>query len=201
MQLYSFIINPAAGNGHINHIWPKLETYLQKKQVDYSIHTTKYPGHATKIVQELANAIPKPTIIVLGGDGTLHEALNGLQEANLQASLAYIPCGSGNDFARGAKINANPLISLQKILTKPTKIDLDIGYYTDKIRHTQAFFTNNLGVGFDANIVYTANHSYIKRILNKHRLGFLAYAFSFFKAFYQQETFNLTLTCNEQTLI
>lgn len=199
MQFYTFIINPAAGNGHVKHIWPQLEKYLETHNINYAVQTTKYPGHASQIVQELAILNPQPIMVVLGGDGTLHEALNGLQTKNLQATLAYIPCGSGNDFARGANIDFDPLKALQKIITNPTYQDIDIGFYHDAIRNNSAFFTNNLGIGFDANIVYLANHSYSKRLLNKHQLGFLAYAFSFFKAYFRQKTFNLTLTCQDTT--
>lgn len=199
VRFYTFLINPTAGNGHAKNIWPILERYLDEQNINYAVQYTKYKGHALQLVTQINTAHPNSIIVVLGGDGTLHEVLNGLQIHQLENTLAYIPCGSGNDFARGAKISADALSALKSILkqTQPTLID--IGFYEDQNQKTQSFFTNNLGIGFDATIVYYANHSYMKRLLNKHRLGFLAYAFSFFKAFLHQRPFCVKVKTKQQT--
>lgn len=199
VRFYTFLINPAAGNGHVKKVWPSLEKYLDSQQVNYAVQYTTHPGHASELVKEINRIHPQAIIVVMGGDGTLHEVLNGLQQNNLEHTLAYIPCGSGNDFARGANISADPLVALKKILHQTTPTLIDIGFYKDLNHQNYSFFTNNLGIGFDASIVFCANHSYIKRLLNKYRLGFLAYAFSFFKAFLRQRTFTVNVKTNQRS--
>ena len=44
-----------------------------------------------------------PLLVVIGGDGTLHQVVSSLQESEKNIPLGYIPAGSGNDFARGMR--------------------------------------------------------------------------------------------------
>ncbi|ASR41197.1 diacylglycerol/lipid kinase family protein [Ligilactobacillus agilis] len=192
---YHFIINPVAGSGHAKIVWPKLRQILQTRNISYSFDESRYPGHTEKLCRQYALNHPQAVIVLLGGDGTLHEAVNGLhKETKVSATLAYIPCGSGNDFARGLSIPADPVKALDKILAAKAPRLVDIGHYTEKFRNESAFFTNNIGIGFDAQIVYLTNHSPLKRWLNKYHLGFLSYAALFFKALKKQPTFKLEVT-------
>ena len=141
---YLFIVNPEAGSGHAQQVWPQLRHWLNEQQLLYSVHFTHYPHHEYQLAQELAHYLTSTTIlVVVGGDGTLHETLNGLHHADVQATIGYIPCGSGNDFARGANIPADPLAALQKITTATDPTTLDIGVFYEKTRNITAVFTNN----------------------------------------------------------
>ena len=74
---YHFIINPVAGSGHAKIVWPKLRQILQTRNISYSFDESRYPGHTEKLCRQYALNHPQAVIVLLGGDGTLHEAVNG----------------------------------------------------------------------------------------------------------------------------
>ena len=71
---------------------------VQEKEIEYKVLFTKYQHHATRLVHDLTSDSASHTIVVLGGDGTLNEVLDGIAYLD-KVTLGYIPLGSGNDFA------------------------------------------------------------------------------------------------------
>ncbi len=95
-----FILNPAAGKKEkalalISHI----ENLCKQHEMDYSVHITKHPNHATEIAQNEVAVGDSVRLYACGGDGTLLEVATGIGSAE-NAELACVPCGSGNDFVR-----------------------------------------------------------------------------------------------------
>ena len=180
---YFFIINPIAGNGRGLAAWKKIRNRLQEQNISY-IHKYTFPDQ--KLNQEmLLNSLdPNQIIVVLGGDGTINEILNILIDCHLQNPISYIACGSGNDFARAAKLETD---SLKLIHHQATIKNICVGKV--KINDIERYFLNNVGIGFDARIVYSANHSKLKMLLNKVHLGALVYASFFLKALIIQKFF------------
>lgn len=76
--MYSFIINPNARSGKGLRAWKLIEKRLEEKSVPYQVFFTKYQGHATQIARTLTQEKDCRSLIVLGGDGTLNEAVNGI---------------------------------------------------------------------------------------------------------------------------
>ncbi|KRK65396.1 hypothetical protein FC72_GL000865 [Companilactobacillus tucceti DSM 20183] len=189
------ILNRKAGNGESVRVWKSIKMFLKKNQIDFQIHSTQKNGDGIRIAKNLADKIDKQTkILVLGGDGTLNQSVNGVKlSKNPNTPLAYIPAGSGNDFSRGIKLNhVKPIVLLQDILSmqEPRSIDIGKATFSDKTK----YFVNNIGIGFDANTVYTTNHSKRKDLLNKMKLGTLAYVSSLIKVIKEQGAFPLTVT-------
>ncbi|APX73033.1 diacylglycerol kinase family lipid kinase [Companilactobacillus allii] len=194
------LLNQKAGNGQSLSIWKTIKNYLESNNINYEVHTTKKNGDGVRIAQEIANSLqPFTRIIVLGGDGTLNQSLNGIKISNKpNTPIGYIPCGSGNDFSRGIKIRKqSPVVLLQKILSMNTPETIDIGKATfpDKIK----YFVNNIGIGLDAYTVYETNHSKRKDFLNKMKLGTLAYITSLVTVIKNQDSFPLDVTINGET--
>lgn len=114
-------------------------------------------------------------MVATGGDGTLHEVLNGCKEfyhahpLTKQVPISFLPIGSGNDFARALKISNNWKIALQQILSVQRPKKLIVGKYHNLNQANTGYFINNFGIGLDATIVHKANHSKIKhnRFLGK----------------------------------
>lgn len=172
---YFFIINSLSGSGQGNPIWHKVHRVLQKQGVSHEAYFTRHKGHGTELARRLASRLPGNRLVVLGGDGTLNEVLNGLAGVS-GITLGYIPVGSGNDFARGMHLPSDPKEALMYILKAERTVPLDLGRVRSN-GHTSLFAISS-GLGYDAEICYKVSRSRVKKLLNRIRLGNLIYAFT-----------------------
>jgi len=129
------IRNPAAGRGRALRLWPQLLNRLSGFSFDEIV--TSGPGEAISIAQKADHAV----VVACGGDGTVHEVVNGLMRAGAKATLGVIPVGSGDDFA---KMLGDPL---EKLLQGRTRT-VDIGRIMadGEVR----YFANGMDIGFGA---------------------------------------------------
>jgi diacylglycerol kinase (ATP) len=97
------IANPRAGRGKVNTALPRTEQVLRNRGLDYRIVWTTHPGHATEAARE-ALAGGERFLAAVGGDGTVHEVVNGMMEDGRpvapDAVLGVVAAGSGCDFVR-----------------------------------------------------------------------------------------------------
>ena len=183
MEKVYFIINPNAKNGSCQYIWRTIDKELQARKISFLAFFTEYPGHAREIAESISNQANGQSIAIaaVGGDGTLHEVINGT--AGYQnVAVGFIPGGSGNDFSRGFNIPKDSTAALELFLQEHSKntMKIDIG----KIKHNESqetYFMNNMGVGFDAVIAKEANESGVKVLFNRLSLGRLVYAYILIK--------------------
>lgn len=161
---YSIILNRHAGNGNAEKAWSSIKQVLDQQQIDYHMETTKYPNHGEYLASQIAQShnAGSTIVIAIGGDGTLHQVVNGLMKTAKRLNkeplaVGYIPAGTGNDFARGYGISMHPQRALNQILTADAPQKINIGHYHEAIRGEEGYFLNNLGIGFDAAIVSRAN--------------------------------------------
>lgn len=146
-------INPTAGRGRAGRKLNALHELLDRQQVAHSIVPSTAPGDLENRVFEAANA-GAARIIVVGGDGSVHEAVNGIMRANQQAALGVVPIGTGNDFAKASDIplhweDAATLLA-EHITAKRSPREIDVGRMNDR------YFANGAGVGFDAKVTSIA---------------------------------------------
>ncbi|WP_077248186.1 diacylglycerol/lipid kinase family protein [Bacillus sp. FJAT-27986] len=176
-EKFNFIINPAAKNRGSLKIWKKVKKYLERENIHYQYRYTEYEGHACKITREILEKESDSLIIAVGGDGTIHEVINGAVGYK-EARISYIPAGSGNDFSRGYQIDKNPTKAFKKLCLNSEKMTpIDLGSYkTDK----QGYFMNSLGMGLDAAVTKAVNESKSKYYFNKIGAGKLVYLYFFF---------------------
>ena len=145
--MIDFIINPLAGgkNGRkIKRALPIIEKKLKNEGTSYAFHYTEYSKHATEITKNLIES-GATKIVVVGGDGTLHEVLNGFSDFN-RVALGVIPCGTGNDFANAVKIPEDPLKALEIILQ-------DNPQFTDFMQMPTVRGLNIIGMGLDVDVL------------------------------------------------
>lgn len=206
---YYLLINPTAGGGNGKKVGKQITTLLEQKQQLFTILETKYHLHEIKLINKLIPTIltpwsvqakqsqaPFPLLIVIGGDGTLHQVVNSIPN---QIPIAYIPAGSGNDFARSLKLLQTPAKMLENILqtTKPRKVNLLSARQQNDNIHS--FCVNNIGIGLDAAIVHATNHSTAKQQLYKYNISSLTYIRSALRALFKQKGFPITIKCNNQS--
>jgi len=99
--MFDLILNPHAKGGKASKYVGRLEELLKTKGVSFKIHETTKPKEATEIAKKLS-ASGATDIVAVGGDGTVHEVLNGIDCEKV--NFGIIPLGSGNDFVASANI-------------------------------------------------------------------------------------------------
>ena len=100
MKKISCIVNPASGLKKSLKVYYEAKNYFEKSNFSTSLFVSEYPNH----IKDYVSKIDKNTfdrLIVFGGDGTINEVVNGLQNSNnLQSfKLGIVPTGSGNSVA------------------------------------------------------------------------------------------------------
>ena len=85
-----FIINPNSRSQRGRAIWEEVQKELEKSQIKYEIYLTERRKNATAIAAMLTADQEEKTLVVLGGDGTVNEVLNGIQNFE-NVILGYIP--------------------------------------------------------------------------------------------------------------
>lgn len=186
--MYHIIVNPASKTGKGLKIWKTLLPVLKEKDINYQVQFTTGLGSGVQIAHNITISITAPiTLIVLGGDGTINEVIQGLANHHL-VKIGYIPTGSSNDLARSLRISTNPLLALEKILNNPTSSIFDIGKVSylkghhrltgnpiTKADDISRLFAVGFGIGFDAAVCESAINSPIKGFFNGIGLGKLTY--------------------------
>lgn len=177
VPMYHVIINPASRSGRGLKIWKEqIEPALLNAQISYHHYLSKNAGDVMKIAENLSASMDGHgflRIIVLGGDGTVNEVLQGISDPS-HLILGYIPTGSSNDLARDLKIPKDPLDALQLILHTGKQMPMDLGYITYSDGKKRRFLVS-CGFGYDAAICEETNRSRLKNLLNRLGLGKLTY--------------------------
>jgi YegS/Rv2252/BmrU family lipid kinase len=144
---YFIILNPNAGEGKGQKCINLIQKLFKQADVEFVLNVTRGQGHAIELAK---NALKEKydTIIVAGGDGTIHEVINVI--GGTDVALGIIPIGFGNDFARGINITRNVEKAVKIILKNKIK-KIDLG----KINNV--YFINSVGIGLDGFILNVAN--------------------------------------------
>ncbi len=158
------IVNPAAGAGKTGKLWPRIMNSLQKAGLLFEHALTEAPGHAI----ELAKAAAKKgydMIVSVGGDGTIHEIVNGLYASgHLKDNvLGIVETGTGGDYIRTTG-NAHDYEEACQRLIHPQKRTVDVGIveYTKNGGTEERLFVNFAGMGIDSEIVRRMTQQYKK---------------------------------------
>ena len=130
------ILNPRAGGGRADRLWPALRRTLDATVGTYTVQHTQAPRDATRFARAALHRGAK-RIIAIGGDGTLNEVANGFFENGMplrpDAVLAPISCGTGSDFRRSLGAPASPEAAVRALLQQRVR-SVDVG----ALRYTAA---------------------------------------------------------------
>lgn len=175
------IVNPVAGNGKGLKHWPTISKLLRDNGIvpEYVFTERKY--HAIELAVEAVNRGFRQ-IIVVGGDGTIHEVVNGLfiqKEVPTQSILlSVIAVGTGNDWIRMFGIPRKYSEAIKAIIAGHSFLQdvAKVSYYESTVQQTR-YMANVAGYGFDASVNRRYNHLKEKGIHSKW-----LYIWSLFKA-------------------
>ena len=165
-------VNPTAGRGRAGKRLPRIVELLQEAGIEPDVVQSSGVGDLeTQVRVAVDNGASR--IIVAGGDGSVHEAVNAILAGRSDAAFGVIPSGTGNDFAKAADIpldweTATRLLA-DRVVSDAVPRTLDAGRVNDR------YFANGAGIGFDAKVT---------RIARAYRwpIGDLVYLFAIFRA-------------------
>jgi YegS/Rv2252/BmrU family lipid kinase len=128
---------------------------------------TVYPTHAIELAIQAANE-GYELVIAAGGDGTVHEVINGLMQIpkEKRPRFGVVPLGSGNDFSHAIGVEGKPSDSLRQVLNGTPRL-IDIGL-VESDSGRREYWDNTLGIGFDATVTLRSHSLPVIR-------GFLMY--------------------------
>ncbi len=158
------VVNPLAAGGRVGRVWPSVEPGLKELVSDLEVVFTEGPGTATTLVREAIRSGGRDVGIV-GGDGSVNEALNGMMEGDAlveaRARLTILPVGSGTDYARTLGLPRG-LEHAHEILASPRFRRVDVGRCesTNSQGDLQTrYFANILEAGSGGEVVDRVNRS------------------------------------------
>ncbi|NLC52460.1 MAG: diacylglycerol kinase family lipid kinase [Firmicutes bacterium] len=172
------IMNPVAGRGRALKAKPQILKALLAYNAELHLEETKGPRHATEIARQTVRA-GFDLIIVVGGDGTLNQVVNGIGEERIP--LGIIGCGTGNDFAKVLGMPADPVAAVHQIMGGETQ-------QVDLCRVNESYFVSSVGVGFDGEVAFHANQGF------RWVRGKTAYLCSVFKTLLSYRSRRIKLT-------
>ena len=146
------IVNPTSGSGSAKLKWRKIKALLNTYNFDFDVAFTEYEKHSSNLLKEaLENGFLN--VICVGGDGTLHNIVNGIMSQtkvdSKQVNVGMIPIGTGNDWIKTHNI-PNDFEKAIQIIKNGNKKLQDLGKIEFLEQHKEPVYFNNLaGVGFD----------------------------------------------------
>jgi YegS/Rv2252/BmrU family lipid kinase len=156
-------VNPRAGRGAVERGWPEVRRVLDDGRVDYDVTVTDRPGHGTQAARAaVENGCT--FVVAVGGDGTVHEVVNGLMgeegPRNPATVLGVVAAGSGCDFVKTFGLPQDPGDAAAHLLGESLWGKIDVG----RIRCTGVdgesrtrWFANIAEAGIGAEVVDAAS--------------------------------------------
>ncbi len=179
MKPVAVLLNPAGGKGRARRVWAGLQREFPKLDQEAALFVSRFRGEIELLARRIAEE-GYEKVLVLGGDGTLFEAVNGFVYPSGQAvrgslSIAALPAGSGCDFLRSfplPKKNHSLWAALQNLPALPLdllQLDLD-----GQNGHQRRFCLNTASLGISGEAAHTAGK----------RFSFLPAAAGYLSAFF-----------------
>ncbi|MBB6451265.1 YegS/Rv2252/BmrU family lipid kinase [Geomicrobium halophilum] len=179
------IYNGQAGLAKQNDSMNELRSILEAGGFSVTLAPTKQEGDAEEICKNCDSSFDH--IFIYGGDGTIHESINGLATLPASPTIGILPGGTCNDFARTLNIPTDPVESLHALLKGKSR-SIDIPKANDR------FFANFFSVGLIADA-----SGHISEPL-KEQIGRLSYFWSALKTSLQPQYYQYRITYHDQVI-
>lgn len=221
--MFHIIVNPSSSSGRGKSSWDKTESQFKQSGIPYKVHFSSFDNSIEKICKELTSKGEDCNLVVLGGDGTMNAAVNGIADFE-HTRVGFIQTGSGNDLIKGLGIEKSVDELVESILAGRTVRTCDIGRVTyhnqssllDPFTHKPAvpsghgsgdnssaagsaktrLFNISAGIGFDAAICQRADSSAFKNVLNSIRMGKLIYISEAIHMIFASPMVGMKITCD-----
>ncbi|MBR3345511.1 MAG: hypothetical protein IKG37_00375 [Solobacterium sp.] len=212
---FDVLVNPGGAGGKTLAFWKEIESCFNG--VDYEVHFSTLDHGISAITNELTSQSREVNLILVGGDGSMNEAVNGIADFS-RVRLGLIPSGSANDLAKDIDIAGDTRQQISTILEGTTKRSIDVGEvilhnrssvidpltleedphtYQDE---TRLRFNVSAGIGWDAEICRCVQVSPLKKVLNRIHLGKLIYIAEAVRTVFAMNTFHCDVKADEKPL-
>ncbi len=172
----SVIINPSSQGGRTGTRWQSLRAEFTRIVGTANHLLTQYKGHAAVLAKQAVENGCK-TLVVVGGDGTLSEVVDGVTHNATKkpdCNLGLIPLGTGGDFRRTVGISKQPVEAMAVIAAGKTR-SLDVGIVHYGSQRVRRAFVNIASLGVSGLVTNIVNNG-------SKKLGSLAYVLGTFRA-------------------
>jgi diacylglycerol kinase (ATP) len=150
------IANPRAGRGRVGARIAAIEQALAGQGLDYRIVRTTHPGHATEAARDAVHGGER-YLVAVGGDGTVHEVVNGMAEHG-DAVLGVVAAGSGSDFVRSFGLPGDAVRAARHLAgDRVRRIDLGRVTFASGASRVTRYFPNIAEAGLGAAVVARAS--------------------------------------------
>ena len=159
-RLITVVCNERSGGGRAGRVLPKVARRLHEGVGDAELHivtSTSYEQARDLTRSAALSAVPGDVVAVMGGDGMAHLGLNAC--AHTDATLAVIPAGTGNDFARGAGVPGSVKEAVEALVRGQTRV-MDLSRLTNSSgsRYVGAVVSS----GYDARVNRATNDTHLR---------------------------------------
>lgn len=194
------IVNLHAGTKKCKRDWPKIQKHLEA--AEFKMHTVfserKY--HAMQLAHDLIEQEGFKKVIVVGGDGTLNEVVNGIFKQKRfkkpDIALGMITVGTGNDWARMYEMPESYKKQVKLIMKQQTFLQ-DVGQveYLHSDDNEKRYFVNIAGMGYDALVAKKTN-----LMKQKGKGGPIAYLINLISGLFQYKSVHLDIEADGKSL-
>lgn len=190
------IVNLHAGSMKCKRDWPKIKSHLEEAKLDMDIFFTERKFHGMQMTQNLVDEKGYNKIIVVGGDGTLNEVVNGIFKQKRfktdEVVIGMITVGTGNDWARMYEMPESYKKQV-RLLTKGHTFLQDVGevnYLLSEDKESR-YFVNIAGMGYDALVAQKTN-----LMKEKGKGGPVAYLVNLISGLFQYKSISLDINAD-----
>lgn len=178
--------NPKAGSFLSQNTFLEAAGVIFKSDYNVYVYTTQCRGDAARVVAE--EGAEYDYIVAFGGDGTLHEVINGLMRLEKRPVLGYIPAGTTNDFAAGLGLHRNVQKAAATVIDGEEQ-ELDIGLFGD-----DQYFSYVASFGTFTKASYSAPQEV------KNLLGYAAYLLEGIRTIADVHSYHLKVRTEKETI-
>jgi len=189
-----FLVNPASANGSTGKRWPELARRAAAVGLEGDALLSERRGHLTELAREAA-AGGASLLVVVGGDGSVNEVVNGLADVRSPPSVAILPRGTGWDFVRTFGI-PRTIEDAARVALGGVERTIDLGavsYRSWDGEERRAIFANVASAGMSGAIAQRANET------SKALGGKASYLWATFAVFARWSATDVTVTVDSES--
>lgn len=160
-ETWLILVNPNSGKQKGAKEWNSISEYLVQKGVYFKALFTRHKKHAIQLTKTYVKKGFRKFLVV-GGDGTLNEVINGVMLQKFCPSqditVGIIPVGTGNDWCKTFAIDNDYKKAIDVIVKGKTFLqDVGVVSYMEDNVPTKRYIINSAGIGFEALVVKATN--------------------------------------------